>query len=378
MREQPSTITVQLTHHVLRLTWCIFPLTLPAAVVVHLLSGRPLNADAARYIGGVALSGFALLAVAALCSRRQNRVLFALYATLVGANVAVFAAHPNFFGAQDTVAGAAVQVNTMLVAMILQSMLLCGRRGVSVAIVGAYLGVAFIGPVHPDLPIYARAAAAIMVGGSLVIAASLLHRVLRGSVELARSNEQLIRELRAANDQLAEFARVDALTGVLNRRGWLEATTTVMGDSGRGGRGQTSVSAGIVYIDVDGFKKINDTHGHAAGDAVLQELANAVTAALRPGDIVARIGGDEFAALFSAESVEEVVAVEHRLDSALVEAGISGQIRWSASVGSALVEEAGDLHRAALNADAELYRRKVSRSLVSGRSDFAARAKLVE
>ncbi len=356
-------VNAQLTRHVLRLTWCISPMLFPAAVVVHLMSGLPFNAGAARYLAAIGFSGLALTAIARVALRNCHPALLTAYTALVCLNVGIFAAHPNIFGAQNTVAGAAVQVNTMLVAMILQSMLMCGRRTVSAAIIAGYLAVAFVGPVHPDLPLSARIAAVAMVGGALGIAVSVLHRVLRSSLELSHSNARLVEELRTANAQLSEFARMDALTGVLNRRGWVDATATAAASSKRvtGGRGSIGRAAGIVYVDIDGFKQINDSHGHAAGDIVLQDLAAALTDALRPGDVVARIGGDEFAALFTADSADEVRTVENRLDSALVNAGIAGQVRWSASVGSAFVEHAGDLHSAALRADSELYRRKTNR-----------------
>ncbi len=358
-----SAVTAELTRHVLRLTWCIFPLTLPAAIGVHLVSGLPIDARAAGYLGAITVSGVALSAVALFALRTGHRLALIVYTALISLNVAVFASHPNVFGARDTVAGAATQVNTMLVAMILQSMLMCGRRTVSAAIVFGYTAVAFAGPVHPELNSVLRLCAVGLVGGALLLAATMKQRVLRRSVELAHSNVQLVEELRSANAQLSEFARLDALTGVLNRRGWVEATANAIAHApGRSSVDGCGRSAGIVYIDVDGFKQINDTHGHAAGDIVLQDVANALTAALRPGDVVARIGGDEFAALFAAESVDEVRTVEYRLDSALVNAGIAGRIRWSASVGSAFVEGAGDLHRAALDADAQLYLRKSHRT----------------
>jgi diguanylate cyclase (GGDEF)-like protein/PAS domain S-box-containing protein len=87
-------------------------------------------------------------------------------------------------------------------------------------------------------------------------------------------------------------AYTDYLTGLANRSMLLRALDTAIAESKRRGR-----IVGLVFMDLDGFKKINDTMGHQAGDLVLQEVANRISRAVRPGDLAARLGGDEFAVL---------------------------------------------------------------------------------
>jgi diguanylate cyclase (GGDEF)-like protein/PAS domain S-box-containing protein len=95
---------------------------------------------------------------------------------------------------------------------------------------------------------------------------------------------------RREQDRLTDLARQDALTGVLNRLGFEQQIEHHV-RQGRGGQ------LGLLYIDLDGFKPVNDRHGHAAGDQVLEQFAQRLKTLVRPTDAVARLGGDEFAVL---------------------------------------------------------------------------------
>lgn len=100
----------------------------------------------------------------------------------------------------------------------------------------------------------------------------------------------VLSQLRRALDREKEMARVDSLTGVANRRQFVELATIELSRSRRHGRPLT-----MAYLDLDNFKQVNDQRGHAAGDALLQAVAGALRGRLRLTDTIGRMGGDEFA-----------------------------------------------------------------------------------
>jgi diguanylate cyclase (GGDEF)-like protein len=150
------------------------------------------------------------------------------------------------------------------------------------------------------------------------------------------------------------LSRTDALTGLLNARGWEEFLGR---ESARCQRHRYSAS--IVVIDLDDLKQVNDSRGHLAGDLLLKLVANVLRAALRRGDVVARIGGDEFAILAVGEDPPDIDRVVRRLQMALDDAGVQ------ASVGAALHHPDDDIVESFNAADRSMYavkqRRKVSR-----------------
>ena len=109
--------------------------------------------------------------------------------------------------------------------------------------------------------------------------------------EVARLEQELA-SARAQVTALAAFAQIDPLTDILNRRGLERELKRSLAHVKRYG-----VSAALVYLDLDGFKRINDRHGHAAGDAVLKAVAMVLDRHSRESDVVARVGGDEFVLL---------------------------------------------------------------------------------
>lgn len=127
---------------------------------------------------------------------------------------------------------------------------------------------------------------------------------------------------------LASMALTDELTELLNRRGFFTVAKQTLALSRRSG-----LSLGLVYLDMDGLKKINDQYGHAAGDQVLQKLAVCLRETVRENDLVARLAGDEFALLVAAEDKAELDTLRLRLKGALSEIGIS------ASMGGLLVDQ---------------------------------------
>jgi hypothetical protein len=108
--------------------------------------------------------------------------------------------------------------------------------------------------------------------------------------------------------EVADLALLDDLTGVGNRRHLLQRLGEECARSERSGE-----SFALLVIDLDGFKAINDTHGHAAGDACLQHFALMAQTRLRPGDMLARTGGDEFCVVLPASTLREAVMIARRI-----------------------------------------------------------------
>ncbi len=99
-------------------------------------------------------------------------------------------------------------------------------------------------------------------------------------------------QLRRTQAQLEDIATRDSLTSVLNARAFTDELGQELGRNRRYGR-----PLALIYLDLDDFKRVNDAHGHATGDAVLRLVADAMRSAVRQSDLVGRLGGDEFAVL---------------------------------------------------------------------------------
>jgi diguanylate cyclase (GGDEF)-like protein len=157
---------------------------------------------------------------------------------------------------------------------------------------------------------------------------------------------------------LALASRRDALTGLPNRRAFDEELAREVARSAR-----TGAPLGLVVLDVDRFKAVNDGHGHPAGDAVLREVAARAGAAVRQGDLAARIGGEEFALLLPGADLPGAAELAERVRAAVAAAPVSAGDRTIAvtvSLGCAVLAP-GEPPEALLGrADARLYEAKRS------------------
>jgi len=172
---------------------------------------------------------------------------------------------------------------------------------------------------------------------------TILQAVVRDITESKRNEQQLV-----------YLASHDALTGLPNRRTFEEALTRAVTRAGRG------TPSAVMLFDVDHFKAVNDTLGHAAGDAVLRELASIVRDCLRGEDILARLGGDELVALMEGVDLSEALTIAERARQAVADSDALPSVapHPTLSVGLTRVEPE-DLPISVLTrADAAMYEAK--------------------
>ncbi len=154
-------------------------------------------------------------------------------------------------------------------------------------------------------------------------------------------------------ERLRTLARTDSLTGILNRRAYFERISEELA---RGKRTDTPVS--VVLLDIDHFKPVNDEHGHAEGDRVLQAIAGKLQTTVRTDETVARYGGEEFALIAARADSGQAVELAERVRAAIAEVEVRGR-SVSASAGVATWPADGDSADHLLEAaDAALYAAK--------------------
>lgn len=185
---------------------------------------------------------------------------------------------------------------------------------------------------------------------------NLLRQVSNRNKQLSELNrtlearvEERTQALSEANQRLGEQALTDSLTGLSNRRHAMQILERLWAEAM-----QTGGALACMMIDADGFKEINDTHGHAAGDIVLRELAKHLKYAVRTDDIVCRLGGDEFLIILPKTDREGSIQVAnhaHARISVLSVAVAGGVWQGSISVGvatkSAAMQQPEDLIKVA-------------------------------
>ena len=163
-------------------------------------------------------------------------------------------------------------------------------------------------------------------------------------------------ELRRAVLHVREMAMTDALTGIANRPAFLDALGRAIARLR-----SADVPFGLVYVDLDGFKRVNDRHGHAAGDEVLREVSIALRTCLRREDVAARIGGDEFAAVLSGAGDTEFTFVAERIRYAVAArmAGLGREVTTSVGAVTFFTAPADEAEAIAL-ADELMYAAKAA------------------
>ena len=166
----------------------------------------------------------------------------------------------------------------------------------------------------------------------------------------------LTARIERARAKLAHERNVDALTGILKRRALKERVMQLF-DSAKG-EGREAV---VLFADLDGFKNVNDNHGHHVGDRVLVAVAECILESVRSFDIVSRYGGDEFLMILPHTSPEGGEVVAQRIRRAVNEWARENQIDFNVSIGVGYYPGHGcDLEAVIASVDKAMYRSKAA------------------
>jgi diguanylate cyclase (GGDEF)-like protein len=190
---------------------------------------------------------------------------------------------------------------------------------------------------------------------------------LTARVRVGLRLQKALADLAAKNEILEKLALTDALTGLANRRAFLDALEAELARALR-----HDYPASLLFLDLDEFKRVNDTHGHAVGDEVLAGFSKVLSRGCRRGDLAARIGGEEFAVLLpmTGRVPAALVAERMRRSTESLPLGVSVEVPVTVSIGVASTEDSPKPFEAAEllgRADVALYRAKAG-----GRNRVAA------
>lgn len=180
---------------------------------------------------------------------------------------------------------------------------------------------------------------------------------LARAVELAVAKRRLDHMVALRQREIERQANTDPLTGLLNRRRLALELGLIARRAGELGEPYA-----VAMIDIDNFKQINDTRGHAVGDAVLLEFAAILRRCSRKDDLIARYGGDEFVVVMPRARKDSGSALISRLDRALGQVSITGRLNLSLSAAVGIADSsAGSSDQVLKQADTAMYRNKQAR-----------------
>ena len=173
---------------------------------------------------------------------------------------------------------------------------------------------------------------------------------------IARVKTQL--KLKKYQEKLKELAIKDPLTGLYNRRYFSEVAEIFQRNKKRYGK-----KLSVILMDIDNFKKINDTYGHKVGDEVLKALARILKESVRKSDVPVRFGGEEFLLLLPEthlkQATETAERIREKVENTLV-SSLEGNIKFTVSIGVAEVSQNEEIEKAVIRADNALYEAKRS------------------
>ena len=195
--------------------------------------------------------------------------------------------------------------------------------------------------------------------GMAVASTVLMIGALRGTNVLYEALQQRILmsyQLRNARDLAENMARTDALTGMLNRRAFVELGDQAIRQCKRDAR-----PVSTLLIDVDFFKRINDTHGHGAGDLVLKQIGHLLNSQFRASDVCGRFGGEEFAVLLADTDAAAATALADKFRVTVAELAIPWQAEaLNVTVSIGVASDGYDLESLLHRADMAMYRAKAN------------------
>ena len=210
-------------------------------------------------------------------------------------------------------------------------------------------------------------------GRELLVEVSLTATRVAGRWELTAFGHD-VTERRRLEGRLRDMALSDGLTGLANRRAFMEALDKAVSRHGRGGPPMA-----LLFLDLDGFKQINDLYGHHVGDAALQTFARRVEACVRKGDTVARLGGDEFTVLAEGiSSIDQARSIADKIVTAMKPPLEGYGLHLRASIGISLYRPPADASQFLREADHAMYHAKHHHDEVKGVSAFVSAEEMLD
>lgn len=185
-----------------------------------------------------------------------------------------------------------------------------------------------------------------------------LQLVKNQASELERQVKEKTQQLESEKLRAEKEARTDTLTNIANRRSFISSGKQIIAQSEK-----TDIPCGIIQLDADFFKSVNDCYGHAGGDAALQAIARSITGTIQPEDVAARIGGEEFAIISPYTGLNELSQLADRIRKKIEAITIThnGQdFQITCSFGCALYQTNDDLDSLLQRADRALYEAKTA------------------
>lgn len=177
---------------------------------------------------------------------------------------------------------------------------------------------------------------------------------------LADKLYQKVSELEHANERLRNFSLTDGLTGLNNRRGFMVLATGLLKFARR-----VAYSVSLLYIDLDSLKYINDTFGHAAGDAAITQFSRILIDTFRDSDVIGRLGGDEFVVMIVDATEADLASIQTRMqgnvDAYNLHAARGQSLSFSLGVIRLGPESTATMEELLSQADAAMYKHKLSR-----------------